>query len=192
VASENRDAVKQFVERRRAARQERLKAIGRDTAMAVSIAAIVVWAHFWSGLPVFSSQVNVEPGWAEFSKKYDGESFGADGYFTRAVQNGYNIVYNTPKHAPRFTRRTPADAPNSCGDCHTPEALAIAFASSDRFDSAIRRRVSFEERVMRCYVKQLDGFVPTIYDPAVRDVRIFARLVAHRMQLGEGSMGGDQ
>jgi hypothetical protein len=188
MASSDQVSAPDFVERRRIARIERLKAIGRDVALAAAVAAVVVWAHFWSGLPVFSSHGSIEPGWAEFNRKYDGENFGADGYFTRAVQNGYNIIYNTPKHAPRFTRRTAADRPNSCGDCHTPEALAIAFASSDRFDRTLKRRISFEERVMRCYVKHLDGFVPTIYDPAVRDIRIFARLVAHRMQLGEGSL----
>lgn len=141
---------------------------------------------------MFSSQVTIEPGWADFSLKYGGETFGADGYFTRAVQNGYNILHNTPEHAARFTRRTRADQPNSCADCHSPEALAFAFVASDRFDPALQQRVSFEERVMRCYVKHLDGFVPTIYDPAVRDVRIFARLVAHRLQLGEGSTRADE
>jgi len=40
--------------------------------------------------------------------------------------------------------------------------------------------------VMRCYAGRLDGFIPTIYDPAVRDIRIFARMVAHHLQLGEG------
>jgi len=43
---------------------------------------------------------------------------------------------------------------------------------------------------MRCYATHLDGFVPTIYDPAVRDIRIFARMVAHHLQLGEGADEG--
>ena len=178
-----------FVERRRRARSERLKAILRDLLLAAGIASVALWAHLWSGLPVFSAHGSVEPGWPEFSAKYGGESFGADGYFTRAAQNGYNILYNTPKHASRFTRKGADQHPNSCVHCHTPEAIAISFASSDRFDTRIGRRISFEERVMRCYVNHLDGYVPTIYDPAVRDIRILARLVAHRMQLAEGSAG---
>lgn len=175
------------IERRRNARRQRLKAIGKDSLLASILAAFALWAHFASGLPVFSADGDLEPTWPAFKEKYDGENFGADGYFTRAVQNGFNIVQNTPKYAPRFTRRTAADYPNSCGHCHTPEALAVAFTTSDRFDKDLGKRVSFEERVMRCYVKHLDGFVPTIYDPAVRDIRIFARLVAHNLQLGEGS-----
>ena len=43
---------------------------------------------------------------------------------------------------------------------------------------------------MRCYAKQLDGFVPTIYDPAIRDIRIFSRMVAHDLKLVEGSVQG--
>ena len=40
---------------------------------------------------------------------------------------------------------------------------------------------------MRCYAGRLDGFVPTLYDPAVRDLRILARAVAHPLQLSEGA-----
>ena len=189
MSSEAAHPAGSFVERRKAARKQRLKAIAIDIALACAIACVPAWAHYASGLPVFSSHASLEPGWDEFNARYGGDSFGKDGYFTRAVQNGYNIIHNTPTHASRFTRRTLADHPNSCSHCHDAKALAIAFATGDRFDPAIERRVSFEESVMRCYVKHLDGFVPTIYDPAVRDVRIFARLVAHRLQLGEGSTG---
>ena len=41
---------------------------------------------------------------------------------------------------------------------------------------------------MRCYARAMDGFVPTIYDPAVRDIRLFARAVAHHLQLVDGAM----
>src|SRR5258706_13550389 len=51
---------------------------------------------------------------------------------------------------------------------------------SDRFDAGLGRRMSFEERVMRCYAGHMDGFVPTLYDPAVRDIRILARAVVER------------
>jgi hypothetical protein len=34
----------------------------------------------------------------------------------------------------------------------------------------------------------MDGFVPTIYDPAVRDIRLLARAVAHHLQLSEGAL----
>ena len=64
-----------------------------------------------------------------------------------------------------------------------PERPGVA----DRFDPALGRRVSFEERVMRCYAGPMNGFVPTLYDPAVRDLRILARAVAHHLGLGEGA-----
>jgi hypothetical protein len=31
------------------------------------------------------------------------------------------------------------------------------------------------------------GYAPTIYDPAVRDLRLLARAVAHHLDLGEGA-----
>jgi hypothetical protein len=34
----------------------------------------------------------------------------------------------------------------------------------------------------------MEGFVPTIYDPAVRDIRLLARAVAHHLQLTEGAL----
>lgn len=160
----------------------------RAALAAAALIAFVLWAHLGSGQPVFSSQVRSEPGWEAFRKAYDVDSFGRDGYFVRAVQNGYNLVHHTHQYGWRFTRRTALDQPNACRDCHSSEALAYAFAAGDRFDARLARRMSFEERVMRCYVDRLDGFVPTIYDPAVRDIRIFARMVAHHLQLGEGSV----
>jgi len=48
--------------------------------------------------------------------------------------------------------------------------------------------VSFEERVMRCLAGPLDGYVPTLYDPTVRDLRTLARAVAHHLQLSEGAL----
>jgi hypothetical protein len=59
--------------------------------------------------------------------------------------------------------------------------------NSDRFDATLGKRMSFEERVMRCYAGPMDGFVPTLYDPAVRDIRILARAIAHHLQLSEGA-----
>ncbi len=125
--------------------------------------------------------------WQVFRQEYGIDRFGIDGYFVRAARHGYGLVNRTYDFAWRFTRKTSADAQNSCGACHTPEDLAYAFVSSDRFDSKLNKRISFEERVMRCYVKRLDGFVPTIYDPAIRDIRIFARVVANNMGLTEGA-----
>jgi hypothetical protein len=40
---------------------------------------------------------------------------------------------------------------------------------------------------MRCFAERMDGFVPTLYDPTVRDLRILARAVAHHLQLSEGA-----
>jgi hypothetical protein len=34
----------------------------------------------------------------------------------------------------------------------------------------------------------MGGFVPTTYDPAVRDIRLLARAVAHHLQLSEGAI----
>lgn len=152
------------------------------------IAGFVLWSHLGSGVPVFHSEVSSEPGWEKFRAEYRIDHFGHDGQFVRAVQNGYNLVFYTYKYAPRFTRRKAGDRVNSCGGCHTAEDFAYSFVNSDRFDQKVGRRVSFEERVQRCYAGSMDGFVPTIYDPAVRDIRLFARAVAHHLQLGEGAL----
>ncbi|HET7767111.1 MAG TPA: hypothetical protein VFK92_18650 [Burkholderiales bacterium] len=152
------------------------------------VVGFVLWAHLASGVRTFRSEVSSEPGWDKFAAKYDVGYFGDDGQFVRAVQNGYNLVFYTYKYAPRFTRRTASDPINSCGACHTAEDMAYGFVNSDRFDPKLGMRVSFEERVMRCYAGAMDGFVPTIYDPAVRDIRLFARAVAHHLQLSEGAV----
>lgn len=157
-------------------------------AMVGLIVAFVLWAHLGSGVPVFRSQVSPEPGWEKFSADYDIGYFGEDGQFVRAVQNGYNLIFYTWKYAPRFTRRTASDRVNACGSCHTAEDIAYGFVNSDRFDPKLGRRLSFEDRVRRCYAGAMDGFVPTIYDPAVRDIRLFARAVAHHLQLSEGAI----
>ena len=159
------------------------------TLIAVGVVVgFVLWAHLASGVPTFRSEVSSEPGWDKFVAKYDIGYFGDDGQFVRAVQNGYNLIFYTYKYAPRFTRRTASDRINSCGACHTAEDIAYGFVNSDRFDPKLGMRVSFEERVMRCYAGPMDGFVPTIYDPAVRDIRLFARAVAHHLQLSEGAV----
>jgi hypothetical protein len=157
-------------------------------AALASIVALVLWVHLASGIPVFRSEVSAEPGWEKFRADYQIEYFGVDGQFVRAVQNGYNLVFHTYKYAPRFTRKTGADRVNSCSDCHTVEDYAYGFVNSDRYNARLGRRISFEERVQLCYAVSMDGFVPTIYDPAVRDIRLLARAVAHHLQLTEGAV----
>ena len=152
------------------------------------VAGFVLWAHLGSGGQVFRAGVSSEPGWKSFSADYGIDYFGGDGQFVRAVQNGYNLVFHTHKYASRFTRKTALDRANSCAACHTAEDFAYAFVNSDRFDAGLGMRVSFEDRVRRCYAGPMDGFAPTIYDPAVRDIRLFARAVAHHLRLGEGAL----
>ena len=150
------------------------------------VVGFVLWAHLGSPFSVFRSHVSFERGWKEFRTAYSVTEFGEDGHFVRAVQNGYNVFFFTHKYAARFTRKTAADRVNTCAGCHTPTDMAYAFVNSDRFDPNVGRRVSFEERVMRCFAGPMDGFVPTLYDPTVRDLRILARAVAHHLQLSEG------
>jgi hypothetical protein len=165
----------------------------RTKALAVVcvIAGFVLWSHFGSGLATFRSEVAAERGWEKFRVDYGISHFGEDGQFVRAVQNGYNLVFHTYKYAPRFTRKTAADRVNSCASCHTAEDLAYGFVNSDRFDPNLGRRVSFEDRVRWCYAGSMDGFVPTVYDPAVRDIRLFSRAIAHHLQLSEGAVKRD-
>jgi hypothetical protein len=150
----------------------------------------VIWAHY-SGYPVFRAQVASEPGWEQFRRAYSVRDFGDDGHFVRAAQNGYNVFFATHRYAWRFTRKSAADSANACASCHRPEDLAYAFVSSDRYDVRAGRRLSFEEEVMRCFAVSMDGFVPTLYDPTIRDLRIFARAVAHHLGLGEGALPQD-
>jgi len=157
-------------------------------ATVVLIGAFVVWAHAGSGHRVFRSQVASESGWEKFRDKYRINHFGDDGQFVRAVQHGYNLFYRTYKYAQRFTRKSAADRANACASCHSAEDLAYAFVNSDRVDPKLGKRISFEDRVRWCYATSMDGFVPTIYDPAVRDIRLLARAVAHHLQLGEGAL----
>jgi hypothetical protein len=166
---------------------QQVRVLSKPLAAAAAIAGFVLWAHFGSGIQAFRSHVSSAPGWQQFRASYSLDDFGADSYFTRAAQNGYNLFYFTHEHGGRFTRKTARDAVNSCAGCHTAEDLAYGFVNSDRFDASLGRRISFEERVMRCYAGPMDGFVPTLYDPAVRDIRILARAVAHHLQLSEGA-----
>jgi cytochrome c len=152
------------------------------------LVAFVAWAHWGSGFRVFRSDIAPEPGWQAFRAKYNIDYFGKDGQFVRAVQNGYNLVSYTYKYAPRFTRKTAGDAVNACASCHTIEDLAYGFVNSDRYNAKLGRRISFEEQVQLCYSGPLDGYVPTIYDPAIRDIRLLARAVAHDLQLSEGAV----
>ena len=167
-------------------RWQRLSYAQRALAALVLIAVFALWAHFASGVPAFRAHVSTPPGWPQFRAAYGVDSFGVDGYFTRAAQHGYGLFYFTPQYGERFTRKTRRDRANACSACHTVEDLAYAFVNSDRYDPKLGKRVSFEERVMRCYAGPMDGFVPTLYDPAVRDIRILARAVANHLQLSEG------
>jgi cytochrome c len=158
----------------------------RTPASLAAIAAFLLWAHFASDIPVFHSQVAPEPGWESFREQYRVGYFGDDGQFVRAVQNGYNLFFHTHRYASRFTRKGEGEAHSACAACHSVEDLAYGFVKSDRFDAARGRRVSFEERVRGCYADAMAGYVPTIYDPAVRDLRLLARAVARHLELGEG------
>jgi cytochrome c len=157
-------------------------------AAVAAIGAFVLIAHLSGLFPVFRSHVTAESGWQQFRTAYQLSEFGEDGHFVRAAQNGYNVFYFTHRYAWRFTRKSATDAHNACASCHRPEDLAYAFVNSDRYDPRSGKRFSFEERVMRCFAEHMDGFVPTLYDPTVRDLRILARAVAHHMQLGEGAL----
>jgi hypothetical protein len=165
----------------------RVAAAAKPFGAVVAVATFVLWSHFGSGAPVFHSHISSEPGWEQFRAAYRLSEFGEDGHFVRAAQNGYNLFFFTHKYAWRFTRKTGKDAGNACAGCHTPEDIAYGFVNSDRFDTGLGKRISFEERVMRCFAGRMDGFVPTLYDPTVRDLRIFARSIAHHLQLSEGA-----
>jgi hypothetical protein len=175
-----------LIQRKRDARSR--KKLKKASLPVVLILGFILWVHLGSGAHVFRSEVSSEPGWERFRAEYELNYFGEDGQFVRAVQNGYNLVFHTYKYAPRFTRKVAADRVNSCSGCHTVEDLAYGFVNSDRYDAKLGRRVSFEEQVQRCYASSMDGFVPTIYDPAVRDIRLLARAVAHHLQLTEGAL----
>lgn len=152
------------------------------------IVGFVVLVHTLPGVRVFRVNVAAEPGWENFQSEYRISHFGDDGQFVRAVQNGYNLVYHTYKYAPRFTRKDANASANACVSCHSVQDLAYAFVNADRFDPKLGKRMSFEDSVRRCYAGSMNGFVPTIYDPAVRDIRLLARAVAHHLQLGEGAI----
>jgi len=156
--------------------------------LAAVLLCFVLWAHLFSGTPRFYPRISPAPGWQQFKASYGIDTFGADGYFTRAAQHGYNLFYFTHEHGVRFTRKTHSDRIRACADCHTVEDLAYGFVNGDRHDEKLGKRVSFEERVMRCYAGPMEGFVPTLYDPAIRDLRILARAVAHHLQLSEGAV----
>jgi len=161
---------------------------GKTPAIVCLMAGFVLWAHLGSGVPAFRSRVVSEPGWEKFRAEYQIDYFGEDGQFTRGVQNGYNLFYYTGKYAPRFTRSPVGNRANACAGCHTATDLAYGFVNSDRVDPKLGRRVSFEDRVRWCYAGSMNGFVPTIHDPAIRDLRLLARAVAHHLELGEGAL----
>jgi hypothetical protein len=168
--------------------RSRLVSLSKPLGAALAIVGFVLWSHLGADTPVFRAQVSSAPGWDEFRSSYSVDDFGDDGYFVRAVQNGYNLFYFTHAYAWRFTRKTAADAVNACASCHTPEDLAHGFVKSDRFDAELGKRMSFEDRVMRCFAGPMQGFVPTLYDPTVRDLRILARAVAYHLKLSEGAL----
>jgi cytochrome c len=164
----------------------------RNMLSVMAVLLFVIWAHAYSGKKAFVPAAKAEPdaGWLAFSEKYNVMENGNDGYYVRAVKNGYALVHKTYEAGWRFTRKTANSNISACIDCHSDEQIAYAFVNADRYDSKLGKRVSFEERVTRCYTKHLDGFVPTIYDPAIRDIRIYARMIAHHLQFGEGQLAG--
>ena len=160
----------------------------KRSVVVVSLAGFVLWAHLGAGATVFRSEAVSEPGWEKFRSDYGIGHFGDDGQFVRAVQNGYNLVHYTHKYGSRFTRKGATERVNACVSCHAAEDLAYSFVNSDRIDPKVGKRLSFEDQTRRCYARGLNGFVPTVYDPAVRDIRLLARAVAHHLQLGEGAV----
>lgn len=152
------------------------------------IIAFVVWGHTSANFKVKKSVDDEQQHWQQFIAQYPVQEFGEDGYFVRAIRNGFKLFHYTDKYAFRFTSNQLPENRNSCADCHTLSDLAYGFVQSDRFKPDFKKRVSFEEQLMRCYVSKdrLAGFTPTIFDPAIRDLRILARLVAYKNQLSEG------
>ncbi len=111
------------------------------------------------------------------------QKFGQGGYFSNAVIHGYNIFSNSPKYAKRFVGNKA-----SCKDCHMPKSMGYAFVRMDRYNKDLLKRLSFEEQVLRCYVKHLEGHVPPFFDPALQDIKIFARFMSIGLKLQEGSL----
>ena len=111
------------------------------------------------------------------------QKFGAGGYFSQAVQHGYNLFTDTPKHASRFVGND-----KTCQQCHSPKDMAYAFVSMDRYNPKIGKRLSFETQIRRCYVKQLAGHMPPFFDPSLQDLKIFARFMSIGYGLQEGSL----
>ena len=159
----------------------------KTPALVAVMVIFVLWAHIASGVTVFRSDSPIEPGWERFRADYDIDHFGVDGQFARAVRNGFNLVHHTDRHARRFVRVPAGNAVTSCSGCHSAEDLAYSFVNSDRVDPKLGVRMSFEDRVRWCYANSLNGFAPTVYDPAVRDIRLLARAVARHLGLGEGA-----
>jgi hypothetical protein len=75
-----------------------LSRLGKPLAAMTAVTGFVLWAHFGAGVHVFRSQVSFAPGWQQFRASYGVEDFGEDSYFTRAVQNGYNLFYFTHEY----------------------------------------------------------------------------------------------
>ncbi len=152
------------------------------------IVLLVVWGHFSPEMN--SRQDNSAPrlAWEYFTEEFPVKEFGSDGYFVRAIQNGFNIFYFTSQFAPRFTSTSSSGDQKSCSSCHSAKDIGFSFVQSDRFNQQLQKRLSFEESMMRCYVKtdRINGFAPTIFDPAIRDLRIFSRLIGYKYQLSEG------
>ncbi len=115
---------------------------------------------------------------------------GEDGYYIRAVKNGYDIFRNTPRYAGRFTTKSASDKVNSCSDCHTLKQLSYAWVTSDRYVEKYNRRLMFEEKVMRCYVAEdrMNGYAPSFFDPAIQNIKILSRFMAQGLGLSEGDI----
>ena len=149
------------------------------------VVAVVLVAHLAGGSVFAKRFVEIDSaGEALLNARFElDKKFYKSGYFSDAVKNGYNIFSDTPRYVPRFVGND-----LSCIDCHSVEEIGYAFVVMDRYNEKHGRRMSFEEQVMRCYVERLDGYVPPFFDPALQDVKIFARFMSIGLALQEGRL----
>jgi len=119
--------------------------MNRTLAALAAIIGFLLWAHLASGVPVFDSQVESEPGWERFRVEYGINYFGEDGQFVRAVQNGYNLFFHTHKYATRFTRKRAGDGVNSAADATRQKSSPIV--SSTRTASIRSSAGGFHSRI---------------------------------------------
>ena len=163
----------------------------RPLGAVILVVGFVLWAHFGSGDREVSVASEVDARMAAVSRRLRARHL-RRGRLLRArgperlqpVLFHESIRAGASRARPRPTRSIPA--PPATRPRTWPTLSSTPIASTPGWDE----RLSFEENVMRCYAGHMDGFVPTLYDPAIRDLRILARGVAHHLQLGEGARRG--